>query len=299
MLLCRVVLCLLFGAASAVPSAQVLVVETIPTGAEVVVDGRSIGTSPAVAAAAPGDRRVRASLPRYVTAESTVVAVVADTVRITLRLTPAPGAVRVVGLPADATAETTGWTLTGDVSQVAPGISTIRVRLPGQPDLFARIPVEPEAETVVEFVDEFSTRGFAGNLVLPGSSQLGRGRPVVGLGYALGTVATLGSAFGAHLRVRSADADLRTATGAYQRARSEAEVAAAYDTIDAAHDRGRSARRFRTGAAAAAAAVYVTSLLDAAFHYGRQPALRVGPPVPAASWSLHPTDQGVAARLTF
>lgn len=288
--------CAAFG--PGVASAQVLVVETAPAGAAVEVDGRAVGPSPVTVPVAAGDRRVRATLAGRAPAEATVT-VGADTARVVLRLGPALGVVRVVGLPAGAETETPGWAVTGERSEVPAGLTTIRVRMPEGPPLFARVPVEADAETLVEVVEAFSTQGFAGNLVLPGSSQLARGRTGPGLGFALGTAGALGTALAAHLQVAAADADLTAAADVYREAGSEAEVAAAYVLIDAAYDRGRAGRRLRTGALAAAGAVYLGSLLDAAVRYGRQPALRVGPPVRTSAWSVHPTEAGLAARLTF
>ena len=290
-------LAVLVAIATVAVDAQVVVVETVPAGATVEVDGRAVGAAPVAVSTASRSVRVRASLALYDAVEEDVE-VDRDTVVVRLRLSPSAGAVRLVGIPPEATVETVGWTVEGEVSRVAPGITTVRVRMPRQPDLFARVPVEPLSETVVEYAEGFGTRGFAANFLLPGSSQIAHGRGLAGVAYALGTAGALGGAFVVQGRVSDADGDLEAAAEDYRAARSEAAVLEARARIDQAYEQGRDARALRTGVLLAAGAVYVASIVDGAVHYGRQPELRVGPPTPSR-WTLGVTDTGVAARLSL
>ncbi|MEM1115373.1 MAG: PEGA domain-containing protein [Bacteroidota bacterium] len=278
---------------------SVLHIVSEPPAARISVDGEAVGIGRVEVDVTPGEHRVRATMALHEPVEEVVRVASGDTLTVRLALQPTPGRVHVVGLPEAATVDTPGWQLVDGEAVLPPGVSTIQVQVPGLPSMSARFEVDAGAVTTVEYADVLRVRGFASNIVLPGSAQIRQGRPLVGAAFAVGVGVGIGGAFAMSGPITEADEDLVSATAVYDAARSEAEVREALAQVDDTYDRTRSTRYLRAGIVAATVAVYAGSLVDGVLRHGGRPGLRVRGPEARSEWTLRPTAQGLTASLTF
>jgi hypothetical protein len=267
------------ASAQGVPSGGRLVVESVPRGALVYVDGSQSGRAPVTVAVPAGQRLVRVLYNGYEPFEQAVSVQEGDTVHVTAALTPQTGVVSVRGLPAGTSVAINGAPADG-ATAVPIGEARVDVTLPSGRTLRAVVPVRPGAETGVVYGDRVrSTRTALFALLVPGGAQIRGGRAVPGVALALGTAAGLGVAFAADRSASGAQTRMDDALAVYGAAQTEGEAVAAYADAERESGRRDRAQNVRTGALATAATVALASALDAFVHHVRGPGLSVVRPL--------------------
>ncbi len=261
------------GAASAqrLPAQGVLVVESEPANAAVLVDGVRRGQTPAVVSVGAGERAVRVALAGYAPFEETLRVGAGDTARVASRLVRLNGRLAVDGLPPGATATVNG----APATPVTPtGLATVVVDVPGQRPLRAVVPVASGAETRVVYEPAaFRPERAALGVLAPGVLQIRDGRPAIGALYTAAVAGGLAAALAASAAVDRADSRIGLARGVYDAAGSEAAAVAAREELSRLVSASRASRLARGAGLVAAGLVYAISVADSFARHVRRPAL--------------------------